>query len=1068
MALRGDLASVDLAQVFQMLALNQKVGLLSIQSRHLWKVLAFDHRGVTVHHNVHVVLDRVVASFVRSGRLDADALEEVQDHAARVGQALTDSLLAGGYLEAAELEQQYRIELEEEVYELFFCRDARFEFYEGQDQIDGYEGHTDERFFLHCDSVVMEAARRIDEWAYIIERVPSTDEFFVAIVDSISIDEFGAESAALFELLDGRRSVQRIIDLTGLPNFTACKTVGQLLDANAIGPVAEEDLVDLAAECEAEDRLLDAVNLYERATSAGIAGSEVHSLAANAYRNVDRYEDASRHLQAEAELLVEAGDCANAVIRLIEVKHMLPSALGTRERLVELALEEEVEVAGFDAMAEGKELVELLLEFGDVERVRRLLEQLLRVAPEDLDLKKALVSVHVKAGDQQRVAELYESIADDLVDLGLPLEAVGYLQKILLMDRTRSDISERVRRLYEHDERSRRRTRSLGVLATMFCLLIAVGVFYWFYNQRAGQEFDNINVTEMLAHDDFAGASMAHTDFIRTYPFTTSVAKAEAELKQIEASRRRFEARRQNERAVRDGELQRKRDDYQQAWAKQRELFLGGKPEEALVALGRVRELIAATGAPQDVEWAIEQQVERTWKRLTEYIAGAGALATEYDKVLAAGNWQRAREIALQLRTDYDNTVAAARVGIPVMVHTRPTGARLMHDGKPLEHIVDGVAQPLVTPALVLCGAGDGQLALVTELDGFAPRELSITPAEQAVVRTVLEVMPTHRIQFPAKLQTGIAAAGGWIATGLRGGRLGVSRTDGTQQRVIELAGLKEASTTPVVRGGRAFFVSNENTVESIDLETGAVPEGWPVPLANGASTALVADRGRVVVVDGEHVVHCWEQGSGAHLWSLALNTLASGPPTIHRRQVIVGTIDGRVILVDAADGNTLGVLRSQDAISTRICTDGEVIAFGCSNGIVRTVDIATGRVLWEQRAGKTVSDGMIALGGETVCAVADDKLMFWRRETGDEIGVLSLDGAVQPGLQLHGRRVFVRVQRPQIRNLPPRDVLLAFDASDAVVLWEFAASVKSDRSFGADDLAAAFAAADDTIVVFR
>jgi hypothetical protein len=32
MALKGDLASVDLAQVFQMLALNKKVGLLSIQS----------------------------------------------------------------------------------------------------------------------------------------------------------------------------------------------------------------------------------------------------------------------------------------------------------------------------------------------------------------------------------------------------------------------------------------------------------------------------------------------------------------------------------------------------------------------------------------------------------------------------------------------------------------------------------------------------------------------------------------------------------------------------------------------------------------------------------------------------------------------------------------------------------------------------------------------------------------------------------------------------------------------------------------------------------------------------
>src|SRR5262245_5649838 len=110
MALRGDLASVDLAQVFQVLALNKKVGLLSIQSAKLWKVLYFDQRGVTVYHNVHQVLDRVVAAFVRSGRLSEPVVDEVRDHAARTGQGLADSLLAGGYVEATELEDQYRLE----------------------------------------------------------------------------------------------------------------------------------------------------------------------------------------------------------------------------------------------------------------------------------------------------------------------------------------------------------------------------------------------------------------------------------------------------------------------------------------------------------------------------------------------------------------------------------------------------------------------------------------------------------------------------------------------------------------------------------------------------------------------------------------------------------------------------------------------------------------------------------------------------------------------------------------------------------------------------------------------
>jgi len=239
MALRGDLASVDLAQVFQMLALNQKVGLLSIQSRQQWKVLAFDHRGVTSHHNVHAVLEHVVASFVRSSRLSETALEEVRDHALRTDQPLTDCLLAGGYIEPAELEDQYRIELEEGIYDLFFCRDARFEFFEGATAIDGFEGATDGRFFFHCDSVVMEAARRIDEWAYISERVPSTDMFFMAAVDSIRVDEFGNEGAALFEQLDGRRSVLRVIELTGLSHFQACKALGQMLDAGVVEAVAD-------------------------------------------------------------------------------------------------------------------------------------------------------------------------------------------------------------------------------------------------------------------------------------------------------------------------------------------------------------------------------------------------------------------------------------------------------------------------------------------------------------------------------------------------------------------------------------------------------------------------------------------------------------------------------------------------------------------------------------------------------------------------------------------------------------------------------------------------------------
>ncbi len=178
MALRGDLASVDLAQVFQMLALNKKSGLLSIQSPRLWEVLYFQPRGVTLYYNRHALLDRAIQSFVRVGRVEQQAIDEARAHAARHGHEFWDALLAGGYLSEEELVAQMRYEVEEEIYELFFCRDGRFEFLEGQDQLPEREGVVDQRFFFNTESVIMEAARRIDEWSFIQDRIPSAREVF--------------------------------------------------------------------------------------------------------------------------------------------------------------------------------------------------------------------------------------------------------------------------------------------------------------------------------------------------------------------------------------------------------------------------------------------------------------------------------------------------------------------------------------------------------------------------------------------------------------------------------------------------------------------------------------------------------------------------------------------------------------------------------------------------------------------------------------------------------------------------------------------------------------------------
>ena len=1067
MALRGDLASVDLAQVFQMLALNKKVGLLSIHSAKLWKVLYFDQRGVTVHHNVHRVLDRVVAAFVRSGRLTEESTDEVRDHAVRMGQPLADSLLAGGYVDAGELEDQYRLELEEEVYDLFFCRDAKFEFHENTTRLEGRDGTIDERFFFNCDSIIMEAARRIDEWAFISERIPSTAEVLVATADAIDGDEYGPDGPAIFELLDGRRNVARVVEITGLSNFMVCKTLSQLLDAGAIAPVAQEELLPLANECMGEGRLQDAISLYERAIELGVGLPDCHSLAAKAYQAAEQYELAIYHLECEAEHRIGHGDPQGAAECLFEVKQLVPTDLQARERLVELTVGPEgVQVAGFDPLAEGKELVDLLIEFGDIQRVRALLERLLLVEPNDPDLKKALVNVHIRAGDQKRVVQLYESIADDLVRQNKPLEAVSYLQKILLIDRSRTDISERVRRLYEFDERARRRSRALGVLAVLFCLLLVLGAGYWFYNERAEAAFEAIDVHELIEHEDFAAAMAAYDDFVLKHPLTTAVGRAKAELQKIESARQVFEARRASERAARDRHLNGLREQYRAEWARHREQFLAGHPEAAYAAVAKVRELVERAGGADDVAWALEQQVERTWSNLDAFLAESPRRGEAYTNRLSAGDWAAARDLALRLQAEFEHTEAGRRAKVPVVVATRPAGATLLHEGVPLMRTVDGTRVPVLTPGLVLCQA-DKPIELVAQLAGFEPKRIVVDGKANAQVDVVLAVVPDRRIAFDDPAQTGVGVGDGWVAVGLRGGRVGLARTDGSNREVRDLEGLKAVEGVPVIRQGRLFFVSNESTIECLPLVPGAHAKGWPVRLQSPPATSLMVAEGRVAIVDQDGVLQCWEQASGHRLWSVQLGSAPSGPPTIDQRRVHIGTADGRILVFDATDGRSAGILRSPANPTTRIHARDGVLYFGCSDEALRAVDFAAGKVLWTESLGRVPTDVDLAVGRGGVVVAAAGRLVSIEPATGVVRGKIDVDAPVL-GVTVRGARAFLQTRKPRTRRDPAYDVLQAFDVETLELLWEHELDGTGPGLLGVDDLVVALPSATGEIVLFR
>jgi outer membrane protein assembly factor BamB len=677
-----------------------------------------------------------------------------------------------------------------------------------------------------------------------------------------------------------------------------------------------------------------------------------------------------------------------------------------------------------------------------------------------------LVNLHTKAGDHKRVVELYESIADDLVRLDRPIEAVGYLQKILMLDRSRHDVSEKLRELYVFDESARRRRRMLAMLAGVAVLLVAIALVYRHYDRIAAESFEQLDLQSLIEAERFTEATAVCESFASAYPFTRVLGRLREESLRIDALRRKHEAGLAAAKVDAELALERTRAEYRAEWRRHEELFKDRQPEAALAAIERVRKLVHEAGRPDDAAWALQQQVEKTAVKLKDYLDTAARLVREAEQRFAAGDWEGSRTAALRVLADFDLTAVARKVRVPVRIVSRPAGAALLRGGEPLR--VGPQKEPAVTPVVVLVDPAR-PAEFTIELAGFSSETIAIDPRRTATADVVLRVLAAHAIRMPARLQTGIGVGGGWIVAGLHGGKLGVARTDNGATRDVQLGGLKQADATPVVHGGNAYFLSNEQTIECIQLGRGTSPAGWPIRIGRPAQTDITVRDGRVSLVDQQNNLLCWDLVNGRRLWSLPLEGIPSGVPQVERRTVRVATTDGRVLLVDASDGRARELVRSPVGISTRILADAGVMYFGAVDGTVRAVTEGDGMIRWATPVGRTVVDGEILLSPTHVIVLGGGgRLLALRRDDGQLGAEATLAGTPLRGPKICGARVFVASQVPKDKDRAAYDLVRAFDVENLTLLWEYVCQGSIVAELSADDRCVYVPQTTGEIVLFR
>lgn len=158
------------------------------------------------------------------------------------------------------------------------------------------------------------------------------------------------------------------------------------------------------------------------------------------------------------------------------------SDLGSLEALLVLSMAHP-EVARrhrVDLVTEGKRLALVLERSNKADRAKHVLESLIVHLPEERSLDHELAGIMRRNGDVGELIERYLARADEAVASRHPLDAVPWLQEVLLLDRTRRDVARMIRDLrYSEVERkgkSSRRNVVLGIVALVSMMITAAFV----------------------------------------------------------------------------------------------------------------------------------------------------------------------------------------------------------------------------------------------------------------------------------------------------------------------------------------------------------------------------------------------------------------------------------------------------------------------------------------------------------------------------------------------------------------------------------------------------------------
>jgi hypothetical protein len=327
-SLQGSLETFKLPDVLTFLNSTKKTGMLTLATTER-DAYVFLREGHVVYAASNQESLRLGPILLRKKKITRDQSEAIDDLMLRGGRPFSDVAREQGVLSEAQLDEFLKVQVSEVIYDCFVWKGGAFSFYDGIDLPAGAITIS-----IDLANLIMEGARRIDEWEQCLLLLPDSSVVFRVVSDpdmekiTLSLEEW-----KILFLVNGQRTLEDICRDTEEDAFQVYRVVYGLFankliepspppDDNATGPtpaVADETVRQSLTEIAADATVREAPD----DTNLLVSGD-----AHLSYKDVVR--------KTVAQLSITSGDLAGTVIPLSDPECLIGRQRDSQIRLTDL------------------------------------------------------------------------------------------------------------------------------------------------------------------------------------------------------------------------------------------------------------------------------------------------------------------------------------------------------------------------------------------------------------------------------------------------------------------------------------------------------------------------------------------------------------------------------------------------------------------------------------------------------------------------------------------------------------------------------------------------------------